>query len=165
MHNRKLARSIAAIGLLILITLPAFARTEAAGKSAVGSWTLDASKSSFGNMPVPRFERMVVSKDEPAAIKWNITGTTPDGKSYTESYDGPVDGKDHKIMSTDGPSMAAYTRTADGGLQWTIKDAKGSVIETGAGQLSPDGKTLTLKGTMEGPNGKANFTAVYNRGQ
>lgn len=162
MQNRKLA--LAAIGLFVLIALPAFA-SEPAGKSAVGTWTLDASKSSFGNMPVPRFEQMVVATDEPAAIKWSLMGATPDGKTYRQSYDGPVDGKAHKMTSSDTASTAAYTRTANGGLQWTVKDAKGNVIETGAGLLSPDGKTLTLKGTMQGPSGKANFTAIYNRAQ
>jgi hypothetical protein len=146
-----------------LVSLNAFARTEPAGKSAVGTWKLDLSKSSFGNMPAPKFEQMAISKDEPSAIKWSLTSAMQDGKTRMESYDGPVDGKEHGMTSPDGPSTVAYTRTANGVLQWTIKDGKGNTVETGAGQLSPDGRMLTLKGTMNGPNGKANFTAVYNR--
>jgi hypothetical protein len=165
MHKWKPARFIAAVVLLALIAANAFAGDESAAKSAVGTWKLDSAKSSFGNIPTPKFEQMVVTKDDPTAIQWTVTGATPDGKSYTESYDGPVDGKDHivNILVGNGPATIAYTRTASGGLQWSVKDTKGSVVETGMGELSPDGKTLKLKGTMVGPKGKENFVAVYSR--
>ena len=164
MRNRKLTLSIATVALLVM-ALNAFAGDEAAAKSAVGIWKLDLAKSSFGKTPAPKYEQMVVSKDDPTAIKWTVTGANPEGKSYSESYDGPIDSKDHnvKVLIGNGPATIAYTRTASGGLEWTVKDAKGSIVETGVGQLSPDGKTLTLKGTMAGPKGKDNFIAVYNR--
>jgi hypothetical protein len=164
MHSRKLALSITCVGLLMLIALNAFARTESAGKSAVGTWKLDLSRSTFSNTTAPKFEQLVVNTDDADHLKWNLKGVMPDGKSYIESYDGPIDGKDHKIVSINGSFTAAYTRSSTG-VQWVTKDANGNVVETGAGQVSPDGKTLVLKGTMTSPNGKVTFTAVYNRAQ
>jgi hypothetical protein len=58
----------------------------------------------------------------------------------------------------------AYTRVATG-VQWVIKSSNGSVLETASGQISPEGKTLTIRGTMQGSNGKVNFVSVYNRVQ
>lgn len=165
MCSKKPILFVVVLTVLLFIALTAFAGSESSAKSAVGTWKLDSAKSSFGNMPAPKFEQMVVSKDEPTAIQWTVTGAMSDGKSYTESYDGPIDGKDHnvKVLVGNGPATIAYTRIASGGLQWTVKDAKGSIVETGMGQLSSDGKTLSLKGTMAGPKGKENFVAVYTR--
>jgi hypothetical protein len=46
-----------------------------------------------------------------------------------------------------------------------VKDKNGSIIETGSGQLSPDGVTLTLSGAMQGLKGKSAFVSVFNRVQ
>jgi hypothetical protein len=154
---------IAGLCLLMLASLGAFARVQASSTSAVGIWKLDAAKSSYGNMATPKFEQLVVTNDEPTALKWNIKGITAAGKTFIESYDGPIDGKDHRLVTSTGGTIA-YTRV-DSGVQWVTKDSNGSVLETASGQISPDGKTLTIKGTMQGSNGKVNFVSVYNRVQ
>ena len=164
MTKRRLTALAAAIGLAMLISSNAFANSLPVRNSAVGTWKLDLSKSRFGNMTAPKFEQMVITTDDVDYLKWNLKGVMPDGKTFVEFYDGPIDGKDHKIALINGSSVAAYSRTA-AGVQWITKDKNGSVIESGAGVLSPDGKTLTLKGTMTTPSGKGNFTAVYNRVQ
>lgn len=167
MKSKTLSLLIATLCLLTFISLSAFARVADDGKSAVGTWRLDLGRSSFGSMPAPKFEQLVVNTDDADHLKWNVKGILPDGKSYIESYDGPIDGKEHEIRAlvANGSATAAYTRMPSGGVQWVIKDAKGSVVETGTGQLSPDGKTLTLRGTMTGSQGTTNFVAVYNRAQ
>lgn len=164
MHSRKLALPIASLCLLTLIPLIAFAGTTTAGKSAVGTWRLDLAKSAFSNTTAPKFEQLVVNTDDADQLKWNIKGIMPDGRSYIESYEGPIDGKDHKIMAINGGVTAAYTRNASG-VQWVTKDGSGTVVESGSAQLSADGNMLVLKGTMTGPKGKANFVAVYHRAQ
>ena len=163
MRSKKFSFVIMGLCLLTLASLSAFARIEAPGKSAVGTWRLDAARSSYGNMPAPKFEQLVVSTDEPTALKWNVKGISADGKSFIESYDGPIDGKDHRLVISSGGTIA-YTRVATG-VQWVIKSSNGSVLETASGQISPDGKTLTNRGTMQGSNGKVNFVSIYNRVQ
>lgn len=135
------------------------------GKTAVGTWKLDLKKSSYQNMPAPKFEQLVILTDDQNSTKWSLKGIGADGKSYISSYDGPIDGKDHPMMSSESGSAVAYTRVASGGLQWTVKDKSGAVIETGSGELSPDGNTLTLKGTTRGPSGRSEFTSVFLRSQ
>ncbi|HUI82894.1 MAG TPA: hypothetical protein VL240_01655 [Candidatus Binatia bacterium] len=164
MRSRILA--VALTGLCLLIVASPDAAAKVAGeKSAVGTWRLEVSRSSFGNLPAPKFEQLVVSTDKPDMLKWNLKRITADGKSYIASYDGPIDGNDHPMMSSEAGSTVAYTRTAGGSVQWTVKDRTGAVIETGSGQLSPDGNTLTLRGTAQGPNGTSNFVSVFVRAQ
>ena len=160
----RMSRSLVITGcLLVLSALSAFARVDATPQSAVGKWKLDVSRSSYQNMPAPKFEQLVIITDEPKAIKWNMNGAGSDGKSYMFSYDGPVDGKDHALMSGTGAGSVAYTRPAAGGLQWTMKDKAGAVTENASAHISPNGRTLTVKGTTQGPNGKGAFTSVFLR--
>jgi hypothetical protein len=161
MKSRSLKVSIMGCALLV-IALSASARISAAGGSAVGVWKLNVQKSAYANMPAPKFEQLVVSTDNPDAIKWNIKEVTADGKSYISSYDGPVDGKDHPIMSMEAGSTVSYLRMGSG-LRWTIKDKHGAVIETGASTLSADGDTLTLSGATQGATGNAKFRSVFEK--
>jgi hypothetical protein len=147
--------------LLILATVDGVAAT---GRSAVGTWKLDVAKSSYGTMPAPKFEKLVVMTDKPDTVKWLMTGASGDGKSYVASYDGPVDGNARPFGNSDVGNTIAYSRTASG-LQWVVKDKSGAVIETGASQLSADGNTLILRGMTQGPNGMTNYDSVFERVQ
>lgn len=146
-----------------LLTVFSIAASAATSRSAVGTWKLDIPKSSFKNMPAPQAEQLVVTTDEPNMLKWRLISASSDGKTYASSYDGPVDGKEHPLMSSQAGSMIAYTRTSDEEVKWTLKDKDGAVIETGSSHLSADGSTLTLRGTTQGPNGRSNFVSVFRR--
>ena len=108
----------------------------------------------------------MVATDAPNALKWTMTGAQVDGKTYTDSYDGPIDGKHHPLTGMMPGSTIAYTRAANGDVSWTVNDKTGAVVETASGHLSKDGNTLTLKGTVKDPSGKkANFVSVFTRTQ
>lgn len=147
--------------LVALATLEASAATS---RSAVGTWKLNVSRSSYGNMPGPKYEKLVVTTDQPDAVKWLLTGATGDGKTFVSMYNGPIDGKGRPYGNSQVGNSIAYTRTA-AGLDWVVKNKSGGVVETGSGLLSPDGSTLTLKGTTQGPSGNANFVSVFERVQ
>ncbi len=147
--------------LLLLCALSVLAESPA--KSAVGNWKLDLSKWSYGKAPAPKFEKLNVLTDTPTALKWMITGATVDGKTFTVHYDGPVDGQFHSLVGNDGGTVA-YKRNG-GNLNWTVKDKVGNIIESAYGQLSPDGDTLTLKGTRTSPQGSTDFVSVFTRMQ
>ena len=155
-------RIVAGLCLLSLLSISAYA---ASSRSAVGSWKLNLTKSSFGKMTPPKLELLTVTVDEPDKLQWKLTGASADGKTYFSSYNGAVDGKEHAMVSSEQGATIAYSRTAPGGVSWVTKDKSGKVIETGTSQLSPDGSTLTLKGTVETSNGKDNFVSVFQRTQ
>jgi hypothetical protein len=148
---------------LCLLAL-AIAADAATSHTAQGTWKLDLAKSSYEKMPAPKYERLVVMTDQADAIKWMLTGAAADGKSYVSSYDGPVDGKARPWGNSQAGNTITYSRSG-GALEWTVKDKSGAVLETGTGQLSSDGNTLTLKGTAQQASGKANYVSVFARVQ
>jgi len=160
---RKRVREIVLVSSLLLLCAAAML-AERPGNSAVGNWKLDVSKSSYGNAPAPKFEKLNIFTDSPTAVKWMMTGVSADGKTFTVRYDGPVDGQFHPLVSNDGGTVA-YKRAANGRLNWTVKDKGGNIIETAYRQLSPDGNTLTLKGTLNSPQGPTDFESVFTRMQ
>ena len=150
--------------LLLVMAASAFAADTNSKNSAVGTWILNPTKSHFQNMPAPKMERLRVVKDDEKGLAWSLTGAGADGKGYHHEYDGPTDGSYHPIKGAENPSTVAYTR-ANSVTSWVVKDETGAIIETGSGSVSPDGRTLTLKGTMKTSQGESQFTSVYDRRQ
>jgi len=148
-----------AVCLLIAAALPA----SASDRSAVGTWKLDTSKSSFGTLPAPRFEQLVITADSSNELAWKLTGAMADGTAFTISFDGPPDGTYHPIVGSKGDHEVAYTRIPGGGMQWSVRNKSGFVFETGTSHLSADGTTLTRTGLIEGREGRGEFTTVYTR--
>ena len=110
--GRKMFRTL--MVALCLLALAAVNASAATSRSAVGTWKLDVSKSSYGNMPAPKFEKLVVTTDKPGAVKWILTGASADGKTYVSMYDGPIDGNDRPFGDSTAGNNIAYTRTASG---------------------------------------------------
>ena len=156
------------LAMLVGATIATFAGMTVWGaarsiQSAVGTWQLDATKSSYGKMmPAPKFEQLVITIDDGDSYKWSLVGTEGHGVTFSKSYDGPVDGSDHPMTSSESASVIAYTRTASGGLRWVVKDRGGTVIETASRWVSPDGKTMTIKGTANFSGGAA-FISVFDK--
>lgn len=146
--GRKMFRTLM-IGLCLL-GFAAVNASAASSRSAVGIWKLDVSKSSYGNMPAPKLEKLVVTTDTPDAVKWILTGASADGKTYVSLYDGPIDGKDRPFGNSAAGNNIAYTRTASG-LDWVVKNKSGAVIETGSGQLFTRWEYADLEGNHAGP--------------
>jgi hypothetical protein len=162
MQRRIAALARVAACLLPIMAATAFAADANSNKSAVGNWILNPAKSHFQNMAAPKMERLRVSKDDETGLKWSLTGADPDGRGYYEEYDGPTDGSYHPIKSAQNPRTVAYTR-AGPVINWVVKDENGATIETGSGTVSPDGRTLTWKGTRKTPQGESQFMSVYDR--
>ena len=157
-------RIIAIVIGTLCLTILAFSAGAATAKSAVGTWKLNVAKSSYENIPAPKGEKLMVMTDKPDAIKWLLTGASADGKTYISSYEGPVDNKARPYGNSAVGNTIAYMRSPSG-LEWTVKDKNGAVIETGVGHVSEDGNTLTIKGTVATANGKGNFVSVFDRVQ
>lgn len=147
---------------LLLVLVNGFVLDANANSSAVGNWILNPSKSHFQNMPAPKLKRLRVLKDDEKALSWRTSGYDPEGKTFHDEYDGPIDGAFHPMTGSDNPGSVAYTRT-NSVIHWTIKDQAGVIVETGSESLSPDGDALTATGTRKTPQGEATFTAVHDR--
>jgi plastocyanin len=160
--NRKIC-----LAMLIGTSLALFAgmtvlAVERSSQSAVGTWQLDVTKSSNGKMPAATFEQLVITIDDGNTYKWSLVGTEGHGVTFSKSYDGPIDGQDHPMTSSESGSLIAYTKAPSGILRWVAKDKDGAVIETASRWLAPDGKIMTIKGTANFSGGAA-FISVFDK--
>lgn len=162
MQKRVVPMVLTGTWLLLALVASTFAADANSSNSAVGNWILNPTKSHFENMPAPRLERLRILKDDPKALSWTRSGFDVDGKAFHQFYDGPIDGSYHPLTGSTNATNVAYTRNASV-ISWTMKDNDGAMVEKGSGSVSPDGLTLTQKGTRKTPQGEANFTSVYDR--
>ncbi len=161
--QRRISAALRLVACLLLVmAASAFAADTNSSNSAVGKWILNPVKSHFENMPAPKLERLRILKDDGKTLSWSLSGFGAEGKPLREEYEGPTDGSYHPITGAETISSAAYTKSGSV-TNWTIKDKTGAIVETGSGSLSPDGLTLTLKGTVRTAQGEATFTSVYDR--
>ncbi len=160
--NRKMRFAMLAGACFIVFAGMTVLAVEHSNQSAVGTWQLDVTKSSNGKMPAATFEQLVITIDDGNTYKWSLIGTEGHGVTFSKSYDGPIDGQDHPMTSSESGSLIAYTRTLSGILRWVAKDKDGAVIETASRWLSPDGKLMTIKGKANFSGGAA-FISVFNK--
>jgi len=152
-----------ALALVVFWLTAAAGIVSASDQSAVGTWKLDTSKSSYGTLPAPKYEQLVITADTPETLAWKLTGTGADGKAFTVSFDGPTNGSFQPIVGSPFDHEIAYTRLAGGGMKFSVRTKDGFVFENGISHLSADGNTLTRTGTVQGREGKSDFVSVYTR--
>jgi hypothetical protein len=152
-----------AMALVVFWLTAAAGIVSASDHSAVGTWKLDISKSSYGTLPAPKYEQLVITADTPDALAWKLTGATADGKTFTVSFDGPTNGTFQPIVGSPADHEMSYTRLPGGGMKFSVRTKSGFVFETGTSHLSADGNTLTRTGTIQGREGQGEFVSVYTR--
>jgi hypothetical protein len=127
-----------------------------------GVWKLDVSKSEFGKAPVPKSLISQIEHHDPE-IKVHSDITGPQG-SYSTDYRWVTDGRENvntmrgnEIRATvvwNGQTLASNAKTTVNGAVLTIVDLW---------TLSADGRTLTVSRTVQGPQGTAEQTYVYDK--
>ena len=152
-----------AVALVVFWFTAAVCIGSATEHSSVGTWKLDTSKSSYGPLPAPKYEQLVITTDSPETLAWKLTGAGADGKAFTVSFDGPTNGSFQPIVGSPADHEISYTRLPGGGMQFSVRTKSGFVFETGTSHLSADGNTLTRTGTVQGREGKSEFVSVYTR--
>ena len=128
----------------------------------VGTWKLNAGKSSFGSASLNRTETLKF-EDTAAGIKLTSAGTDPQGKAMQGEYTSKFDGKDVAWTGNPYADMACPKRLDDNSYEnvWK-KSAKATM--TAKVVVSADGKSLTVTQTPSGATDKnAASVAVYDR--
>ena len=151
------AKYVAAALALILLALPALAKTNFSG-----DWKLNVSKSEFGPMPPPssmtgkithqdpKLKLAVKQTGERGDVDYEMNYST-DGKETTNEFRG------NPMKSTarwDGEALVIDTKGSFDGNDFTIQDRM---------SLSADGKTLTLKRHFSSSMGEADQTLVLEK--
>ncbi|PYV88666.1 MAG: hypothetical protein DMG05_15200 [Acidobacteria bacterium] len=127
-----------------------------------GTWKLNLEKSDFGKGPKPQSIMVKVVHKEPA-FKYSVTGTNAEGQPMNVEFDGAIDGKPYKETGTQGGTTVTYKRVDDSNIQGTATSSDGSTTETFTLTVSKDGKVVTRKGTVKGPQGEYTTLQVYEK--
>jgi hypothetical protein len=119
---------------------------------AVGTWQLDAAKSTFTPGPAPKSQIRTYSRSGPS-ITLAMKTVGSDGKEATTQTTYQLDGKDYPIKgSSDFDSLSAKQvnpRTAT----FTLKKA-GKAVGTTTRTVSKDGKIMTAKMSVTNAKGE-----------
>ena len=151
-------RFLGILAVLALAALPAFAKPD-----FTGNWKLNASKSSFGEMPAPESMTMRITHADPkltTATKQSsqmgdfdqAATYTTDGKECTnEGFQGSTT---KSTVKWDGDSLVVSTKGQFGDNEFTM---------TQNWTLSADGKTLTVVQAFKSAMGEGEQKIVLDK--
>jgi len=155
-----------AAAALTLASFTAFAQTNAAKKSSVGTWKLDVAKSTFGSEPAPKAVTLNILKDTPELASWRVDIVDEKSQSMSYSWSGPQDGSMHPVKDAKGQSVGqeSLKQEKDGALlRHGVGDNDGSSFDARS-TLSADGNTITDVITSKTKDGKTSkATNIYQR--
>jgi hypothetical protein len=131
-----------------------------AGDNWLGTWKFNAAKSKF-NGPAPQVLTWEAAPD--GTIKFNSTGTDPQGKPVHTSFVSKFDGKDVPYTGNPNADTASPNRVDANTYENTWKLGGKPTIEAKV-VVSADGKSLTVsqKG-KDAKGGPVNNTLVFEK--
>jgi hypothetical protein len=148
--------------LLVCAATSIWAQPVSASENWVGSWKLNAAKSTFASEAVVRAQTLKFEATL-AGIKLTSEGTDPQGKPMQGQYTSKFDGKDVAWTGNPSADMACPKRIDDNSYENVWKNG-GKPTMTAKVVVSNDNKTLTVTQTPPGAQGAAaSSVAVYDR--
>jgi len=150
------------LSILLAVLWLAGASNLWAADAAIGSWTLNVSKSKYSPGPPPKSGTV---KYETSGDGYKRTGEAveADGKKTSFEYTAKYDGKDYPVTGSDQFDSIALKRINDNTAEATLKKG-GKVVRNAKRVVSKDGKVMTI--TMSGANAKGekvHNVAVYDK--
>jgi len=148
--------------LLVCAATSMWAKPAFASENWVGSWKLNATKSTFASEAVVRALTLKFEAT-PAGIKLTSEGTDAQGKPMQGEYTSKFDGKDVAWTGNPSADMASPKRIDDNSYENVWKNG-GKATMMAKVVVSKDNKTLTVTQTPTGAQGgAAGSVAVYDR--
>lgn len=149
---------------LIVSCMLAIAGMQAQSQSAKawsGTWKLDTGKSKLHNA-APQSVTLHIEAMDGQTVKFTASGTGPDGKPFSESYQGKADGNAYPlIVNGTEAGRVSYRRESDSKFSAHGTLPEGTVTESLT--LSPDGKIMTVQVQVRSSQGDYDETEVFIR--
>ena len=157
--NRVL--SSAFLGALLTIGSVALA-AQTAADPVVGTWKLDAAKSSFSAGPALKSQTRTYSQSD-QSITLNMATVGADGKETTSQTTYHLDGKDYPVTGNPDYDSLSGKKIDTNTSEFTLKRA-GKPVGTTRRTVSKDGKTLTATSKVTDAKGeKVENRMVFNK--
>ena len=149
-------------GVLLACAIAALPSVVAAkANPRVGTWTLNAAKSSFTPGPGPKALTLVYTATGENLVAF-LQGTDPADKPINPDKTRQtitMDEKDHATAGNENWDMTSWKRVNATTFEITRKKA-GKVVQTGTNTLSADGKTMTVTSKGVSVSGQPDSTSV-----
>lgn len=127
----------------------------------VGEWKLNLAKSKF-HRPAPRQETIKIEAGSAEAVKYTVSGTSADGKTYTETYDGKP-GVEAPLMRDGQPiGKITYHRISARKTAAEAQMADGSSVTEDI-TLAANGKSFTARAHIKDAQGEHDEIVVFTR--
>ena len=150
------------VSSLLVCAASMFGQPAFASDNWVGSWKLNAAKSTFASESVNRAQTLKFESTA-AGIQLTSEGTDAQGKPMQGQYTSKFDGKDVAWTGNPLADMASPKRIDDNSYENVWKTA-GKATMMAKVVVSKDNKTLTVTQTPTGAQGgAAGSVAVYDR--
>ena len=147
----------------VLLVASAVAVRAQATDPAVGTWKLDAAKSTYEPGPAPKSVLNIVEPAGGKGYKVSVDAVRADGTPAKWSFTSEADGTDVPVRNNPEFETAALTRLSPTTATTVYKKA-GKTVATVKSTVSADGKTLTSITTGTAPGGQAiHNVAVYTK--
>ncbi|MFN0102664.1 MAG: hypothetical protein ACKV2U_11310 [Bryobacteraceae bacterium] len=127
-----------------------------------GVWKLNAAKSKYTGMTANK-EMTVTYTMQGSGWIYSAKGVSATGESIDRSYTIVKDGEEAKV--TGFPNWdGIVVKNSAGAKGSSTFMRQGKAVGTSTRTISPDGKTMTIRGNVTLPDGKkASFVAVYDK--
>jgi hypothetical protein len=152
-----------ALFALMISLIAGFSTTQAQAQSGkwAGTWKLDSGRSRLHN-PAPQQVTLHIEAMDAKTVKFTATGTGPEGKPFTESFEGKANGDQFPLIVNGAETgRVSYRRESDTNFSANGILPEGTVTESLT--LSPDGKTITVQVQVRGVQGDYDETEVFTR--
>jgi len=127
-----------------------------------GTWKLNAEKSDRQGVRRPLSVVVTVEHREPM-LKYSGWVTYSDSPPRGFSFDGAIDGKPHPALRSYGPGPSQLRRLGARVVESDFRSADDRFREGAQIVLSADGKQMTRRLHLNGPNGREDWTEVYQK--
>lgn len=95
---------------ITLVNIATATDCKAARNTLVGTWKLNLAKSSWGKIPAPKEDTLVVTEDDAKGLKWTASSVSADGESFSYSFEGAADGREYPMKSPNNEAVMGLTR-------------------------------------------------------
>jgi hypothetical protein len=143
--------------VLATLSAPAILSAQSADR-AVGTWKLNAAKSSYDPGPPPK-ELTLIFEPSGEGVKVSTKGIDADGKPTATEYTANYDGKDYPATGAPDYNSVVLKRINASTVQTTRK-RDGHAVQTVRRMVSKDGKRLTA--TITGTDTKGRHVKNVN---
>jgi hypothetical protein len=127
-----------------------------------GTWKLNVEKSDWRGVRRPLSVVVTVEHQEPI-LKYSGWVTYPDNPPRGFSFDGAIDGKPHPALRSYGQGSSQMRRLGWDSVESDFRSDDGRFREGAKTILSADGRQMIRSLHLNSPNGREDWTEVYEK--